>query len=246
MVQIIAVSLLVGFLCGCTSVGGVLLIPAMDAFSSLGLRMVMGTVLFGFFFSGLLGTYLHSRKGSINWRAALPLCLGAAATSYAGALAKEYVAVPSLNNILAVIIIVAGVTSLRPVLGLGRMAESSRKIQDAGLFLIGASVGFFSGLTGAGGPVLSVPMMLIAGYQPLLAVAVAQPFQSVIAFFGSIGNMSIGGIDYRMGFIITLPLLLGVLLGIYSLKFLKPKGLKMAVSAMCIATGAYMLAKSFF
>ena len=63
---LIIMTFVVGFLCGSTSVGGVLLIPVLSACSELGLRTVMGMVLFSFFFAGLVGTYLHRKAGRID------------------------------------------------------------------------------------------------------------------------------------------------------------------------------------
>ena len=115
MVLFAITALIVGFLVGCTSVGGVLLIPVMDAASGIGLHRVTGTALFSFFFGGLLGTYLFHKARIIDWTAAKPLCFGAFLTALPGALAKEYVSVPVLASVLAVLIILAGVSALTPV-----------------------------------------------------------------------------------------------------------------------------------
>lgn len=59
-------AVMVGFFCGCTSVGGILLIPAIVVFSALGMHQAMATALFSFALMAVLGTWLHHRKGSID------------------------------------------------------------------------------------------------------------------------------------------------------------------------------------
>lgn len=246
MVFLSAMTLVVGFLCGSTSVGGVLLVPAMDACLELGLRTVMGTVLFSFFFAGLVGTCMHWKAGRMDWRAALPLCAGCLAAGYPGAMAKEYISIPALNVILAAAIVFAGITSLKPVAAKDRPAPAPSKTRDAQLFLVGAVVAFLSAMTGAGGPVLSVPIMLVLGYAPLMTIAIAQPLQVAVTFSGSIGNVVVGAVDYPVAALITVLMMAGVAAGVHAVRFFKPATLKKAVSLMCIGTGGLMLLNSIF
>jgi uncharacterized membrane protein YfcA len=203
-------------------------------------------VLFSFFFSGLVGAYMHYKAGRIDWRAAWPLCLGCLLSGYPGAVAKEYVSIPALSAILAVAIILAGVTALRPVRGRPRPEPVSSRARDAQLFLIGAVVAFLSAMTGAGGPVLSVPIMLVLGYGPLMTIAIAQPLQVAVTFSGSIGNMVVGAIDYPIAALMTFLMMIGVAAGVYAVRFFKPDTLKRAVSLLCVGTGGYMLCNSLF
>ncbi len=246
MLFLIAVALFVGFLCGCTGVGGVLLIPALNACSDLGLRKVMATLLFSFIFSGLLGSYLYNRARLIDWRGGLPLWLGCALTGVAGSVAKEYVSVPTLGALLGAIIVLAGITAMRPVTGVGLLPAAPRRRQDAVLFLVGAGISFLSCMTGAGGPVLSIPAMLILGYAPITAIAASQPLTIVVTVAGSAGNAFLGDIDYGVGLIMAALQLGGVGAGVYSLRYFKPDALKKIAGLFCAGTGAYMLTRNLF
>jgi uncharacterized protein len=64
----------VGALIGTVGVGGILLIPALAALGGLGIREAMATALFTFTFTGIAGTLLFQRKGSIDWRITWPVC----------------------------------------------------------------------------------------------------------------------------------------------------------------------------
>ncbi|MDL2210761.1 sulfite exporter TauE/SafE family protein, partial [Desulfovibrio sp. OttesenSCG-928-O18] len=244
-VFLVVTTLCVGFVSGCTSVGGVLLIPALLAWTDMDPRTVAGTMLLCFFLSGVYGTFLHYRAGRIDFREAMPMCLGAALFGYAGAITKQYVPVTTVSIMLGVAVILAGYFALRPVSRLGRMADAPAKTRNAGLFAVGAGVAFFCGMTGAGGPVLSVPIMLILGYPALLAVAVARPVQVVLTLSGSIANLMVGAVDFKMALIMCGMLMTGVTVGTYCLRFFKPDFLKTLVSLLCIGTGIFMLVKNF-
>lgn len=55
--------------------GGILLIPAIAVFFALGMHQAMATARFSFALMAILGTWLHHRKGSIDWMQAIPVVL---------------------------------------------------------------------------------------------------------------------------------------------------------------------------
>src|SRR5579884_1693930 len=108
-----AVAAGVGFCIGAAGVGGIILVPAL-MFAGLTTRQAQSTSLFTFLFTGIYGAWLFQRRGSIQWREALPVCAGAAVFSYLGAWANSLIAVGVLNLVVAVIMIAAGVYLLIP------------------------------------------------------------------------------------------------------------------------------------
>lgn len=238
------IALAVGFFCGCTSIGGILLVPAIAACSALDMHESMATALFSFALMSVLGTWLHHRKGSIDWKQAVPLCFGALLFGYAGARINVFLSPVWLGNILAVQILFAGLTVLRPPRRVRfDVTACSLNAQRLFLFALGAFVGFMAGLTGVGGPVLSVPFMIGMGYPPLYSVAIAQPFQVVACSSGSIANMSGGSINYVMGFQITALELVGFYWGIVMAYRMNARRLRATIAYLCLATGLYLLFK---
>ncbi|MEG6550201.1 sulfite exporter TauE/SafE family protein [Desulfocurvibacter africanus] len=245
IVLLALVALLVGTLIGCVGVGGILLIPALAAFSGLTTHMSMATALFSFIFTGIVGTLLYQRKGSIDWRITIPVCLGAVFFGYLGAMVNSHLNAVYLNIALACIIIFAGIYTYRPYTGKGLMAaEGDSGGKRVALFAIGAAVGFGSGLTGVGGPVLSVPMMVILGFSPLTAIATSQVIQIVAAVSGTIGNLKFGGIDFTTGMWVTAVELVGVAIGAYIAHCSGAKRLRTIVAVVCIVVGGFILLKS--
>ena len=76
----------VGFLCGATSIGGILLIPAIQYSTGMPLPLASGTVLCSFFFTAAWGTWLHWKGGSLQKEIVLPQCIGAMIFGFFGAL----------------------------------------------------------------------------------------------------------------------------------------------------------------
>ena len=231
--------LLVGFLCGATSIGGILLIPAIQYCADMPVALASGTALCSFFFTSAWGTYLHWRRGNLERAMVLPQSLGAAVFGCLGALAKAVVGNAALSAILAVLIILSGAGALRQPRPLRSMSTEKGRFRY--LLFVGCFVGFLAGLTGMGGPVLSIPMQIIMGFHPFAAVAAAQPFQMFACLSGSAGNIILDMIDWKVAMLSVVLQGIGVWLGIWAAGFLDTSMLKKCIAAMCIGTGAMML-----
>ena len=242
-VLLLVVAVVVGTLIGTVGVGGILLIPALSAITGMSTHMAMGTSLFSFVFTGLLGTWLYQRHGSIDWRVTIPVCAGGLLAGYPGALVNAHAPAHVLNLVLGAIIVFAGVYALRPAGGGTRVHEGTVS-QTLGLVLIGAVVGFGSGLTGVGGPVLSVPLMVVLGFAPLTAIATSQVIQITAAASGSVGNMLHGFVDVSLAVWITGAELVGVVCGARLAHAVSGGALKKMVSVVCILLGGYLVIRS--
>ena len=235
------VSLLAGTLIGTIGIGGILLIPALAYFAQFTTRVAMATALFSFIFTGVTGTYLYQSRRSIDWRITVPVCSGAFCFSYLGALVNSMVNTTVLNLALAGVITFAGAFTLRPFHGREFVFEHKNPLHLVMLVLIGATVGFMSGLTGTGGPVLSVPLMVIAGFPPLTSIATSQVIQIAAAVSGTIGNMANGAIDFGVAAWVTVMELVGVMIGVRIAHAAASHQLRRSVAIMCLVVGVVLL-----
>lgn len=71
MGMMIVVGFIVGFLVGCTGMGGIILIPALVYLSGLSSHVAMGTTLFTFIFTTSLCSWLYIRLGHVDWKATI-------------------------------------------------------------------------------------------------------------------------------------------------------------------------------
>lgn len=235
------VSFVAGTLIGTIGIGGILLIPALAFFAQFTTRVAMATALFSFIFTGVIGTWLYQGRGSIDWRITVPVCSGAFCFSYFGALVNSMVNTAALNLILAAIIAFAGAFTLRPFHGREFVFEHKNPLHLVMLLLIGATVGFMSGLTGTGGPVLSVPIMVIIGFSPLTSIATSQVIQIAAAVSGTIGNVANGTIDFGVAAWVTVMELVGVMIGVRIAHAAASHQLRKLVAIMCLVVAVVLL-----
>ena len=224
MGMMIVVGFIVGFLVGCTGMGGIILIPALVYLSGLSSHVAMGTTLFTFIFTTSLCSWLYIRLGHVE------------------ADVKAFTAAPYLNLILALLILLAGALVFCPVRGRRfSFMEEGRRSRFWVLFAVGSGVGFVAGLTGAGGPVLSVPIMIALGFPPLIAIGAGQVYSVPVALSGSAANFLHGAIDYKVGALMIVIQILGILLGVYMANRMDTTKLRKMVAWVCLFCGGFIL-----
>jgi len=233
----------VGMLIGAVGVGGILLIPALGVFAGLPVHAAMATALFTFAFTGIAGTIMFQRHGSIDWRITRPVLLGGALFSFAEAWVNSLTGPGMLAMILAGVIIFVGVYTLAAWYGVPHSAFHGRwKAQRMLLFALDVIAGFGSGLTGVGGPALSVPLMVLCGFPALTAIGTSQVIQIVAATFGTLGNLEYGTIDFGIASTVTLLEIAGVLLGARIVHAVDAVLLRKFVAVLCILVGGGLMA----
>jgi uncharacterized protein len=231
----------VGLLIGTVGVGGVLMVSFLALYGGMSggltIHQAAATSLFTFLFTGILGTFLYQRRGSIDWRVAIPVCAAALVFGFVGAAAAAMIDARPLAILIALIIVAAGVYVLFPV-----KPRAGRGSGDTWLLAgVGAVSGFGSGFSGAGGPLFSVPLMVILRYAPLTAVATSQVLQIVAATSGSVENGRHGFIDWNTAAVITVFELLGVIVGVRLAHVASALVLRRLAGILCVATGDLLL-----
>ncbi|HEX4986737.1 MAG TPA: sulfite exporter TauE/SafE family protein [Burkholderiales bacterium] len=239
---LLAASLAVGVFIGAAGVGGVLLIPALMAFAHLAIHEAAATALFSFLFTGVLGTWLFMRRGSIAWRTSWPVCAGAFAFACAGAFAGMALPSRALTWIVAAVILGAGVHILwrRPP---AQGGAGGRAVTGRALFGVGAAAGFGAGLSGAGGPLFSVPLMLALHFDPLVAVGTGQVVQIAAAASGSAGNWMHGTIRCDVALPVTVAELAGVAIGVWLAHKAGARQLRYAAAILCVVSAVAMVVR---
>lgn len=234
-----ATCLLVGILVGLAGVGGILIPPALILLSGLEPHEAMGTALASFLPVGVAGTVLYRRLGHVDWAKAVPYMLGGLA-ALPGALLGAHVDASLLVLLLACIILFAGYCAMRP---LKRGGGGTFWQSGVGFFCIGAVTALLAGMTGAGGPVLSIPWMIAGGVSPMTAVGLAMPYQVVTALFGTLGNIGDGYVNWGL-----LPPLCGLemagfVVGLALAKRTPTGVLRIVIGGLCCVLGLFLLAR---
>lgn len=233
-------ALVVGVLIGMVGVGGVLLPPGLVAFGGLTANEATATSTWAFVFTGVVGTIAYAWRGVVPWGMLLRLSIGVVPAAFVGALVNATLPASVVLLGLAALTIFVGVHQLRP----GSARAVAAEPGAAALVAIGAFVGFGSALTGTGGPVLLVPILLTIGVAPLRAVAVSQAVQLPVVVSGSIGYFQTGLVDVRLGTLLGILAALGTFVGAVVATRIHAEGLRKIVAVACIAAGAFLIVRA--
>ena len=203
-------SVLVGGLIGCIGVGGVLLVPAMVYLAGLDIRTAVAAAMFSYLFTGLIGASIYARHGSIRWSMALWLCLAAMPAAFIGAWASNVVPPDWLKLFIAILVLLAGLNAWRPT---PESATGRETLSRSGLLGSGAVTGLGSALSGTGGPLILVPLLLSLNLPVLTVIGLSQAIQLPIAALATAGNLTYGRLDPILGLTIAAGLALGSVIG---------------------------------
>ena len=227
--------IIVGIAIGATGIGGVLLVPLLAYVLGLPVPAAIAMALWSYLWSGLVAVWLYARHGSVPWRPALWLCLAAAPAAYLGALAVAVVPSPLLEALIAAILVAAGFNALRqPRIG----TSAARPLGTPALAALGGVTGFAAALTGAGGALILVPLLVALGEPVLLSIGLGQVIQLPIAAVATLANLRQGRIDLLLGSVLAAALSLGIALGVPLAHRLPQAALRRLLALTMLAAGA--------
>ena len=233
-------AVVVGGLIGMVGVGGVLLPPGLVALSDLSANEATATSTLAFVFTGVVGTLAYAWRGVVPWDMLARLAVGAVPAAFVGALVNATLPAPVVMLGLASLTLFVGVQQLLP-----RAAREARdRLGTTTLVAVGAFVGFGSALTGTGGPVLLVPVLLALGVAPLRAVAVSQGVQLPVVLAGTAGYLQTGLVDVRLGVVLGGIAALGTVAGAVVATRIPAEGLRRIVALACIAAGVFLVVRA--
>ncbi len=229
-----------GVLIGCVGIGGVILVPALVYGAGLSFPAASGAPLCAFIVSGFVGVYEYSKAGSIGWGMTAWLWAGALPLAFAGAVLVSAVAPTLLELAIGLLAVGAGLQ----VLLQHRHAEPrspERTLPAPGLAAIGGVTGLLSALTGTGGPLVLMPLLLSLELPVLAALGLAQAIQLPVAVAATAGNLLTGALDVRLALILAGGIAVGTWVGARAAHALPAAALRRGVSVLLVLVGGLML-----
>lgn len=233
-------SVFVGVLIGGVGIGGVLLVPMLTYLLGLDIHTAIAAAMFSYLFSGAVGGLVYARRKSIQWKAAFWLFAGAALGAFLGAYLSSATSARGLELFIAILIVLAGANALRSS-GDGKFRE--RPLPPAALMAIGGVTGIGSALSGTGGPLVLVPLLVFLRLPALTAVGLSQVIQVPIAASATLGNVLYGNVDMVIGAAIAAGLMLGVAGGARLAHFVSQEILQRGVAGVLVAVGLFMIGR---
>ena len=230
---------LAGMSIGMIGVGGVIVVPGMHYLLGIPVPTAIAAAMMGYMLTGLVGTVIYAREGSIRWSMAGWLCAGAMPAALAGAWLSNTVPGAALELLIGALTLGSGLYALAGI-GTDRTTDGA-PLSGPLLVGIGALTGVLSAMTGTGGPLVLVPLMIWMQMPVLTAIGLSQAVQLPIATLATAGNFAFGAPDLVMGATLAIGLAAGSLAGA-RLAHKAPRGvLKKVVAAMLCLVGVVIL-----
>jgi len=239
---LVAVVFIVGILIGGVGIGGVLLVPSLNYFSSVPLHVAIPACMVGYIFTGLIGAIIYAKQGTINWPLALKICFGALPGAYFGGYALPFFPAYSLEIAIGILILISGLDAL---FRHSRQQLAQPPSGNIELILIGFVTGVGSALSGTGGPLLLIPILLWRKTPILTAIGLSQAVQVPISLTATISNMAYSKVDFSLGLTLALLLGTGAIVGAKFIHILPVTFLKKLVAIILVMVGIMILFRAF-
>lgn len=246
-----------GFTLGLLGGGGsILTVPILVYVLAIDPVLATAYSLFVVGSTSVVGAIRKSMEGLVDWKTGLIF----AVPSLIAVFLTRYLLVPaipddlfSVGNFLftkeiaimvffAIVMLLAAYSMIK---GRKEQQENLKPLNIPMVLAEGLIVGLVTGLVGAGGGFLIVPaLVLLVGLRMKVAVGTSLIIIAIKSLIGFLGDLGSGqDIDWSFLLIFTAFSALGMFVGIYATKFVKPAALKKGFGWFVLAMGIFILLK---
>ncbi len=205
--------LLAGLAVGATSIGGIVVVPVLTELAGVPVQEAIAASSFGFLFTGAAAIFLQGNTARITRSKSLPpfsRLYGAALVGAAlGALTLSWLPPTLARGVIAALAVLSGVVAMsrsEPASTPGAVQYPQR---PSTLIAFGVVVGCASAWSGTGGPVLLLPILMLARVPTALSIEMAQGIQLPIAVAATAVNILKGTLNFELGLQLGMLLLFG-------------------------------------
>jgi uncharacterized protein len=243
---------LVGFLVGLTGMGGgALMTPFLILVVGTRPLVAVGTDLAYGAITKLAGAYLHWRQGTVDMAlvkrlATTSVPAGVAAVVTLHLLPEADGTVDrAVRQALGVVLILVAILLLVRLMGVGRLAISTRwreRLQGRGTYATGGIVGFLVGLTSVGSGSLLVPF-LVAVF-PLTAAQVVGTdvfHAAILVSATALAHAQGGAVDWSLTIALLIGSIPGVALGSWVAPRMPARALRVGLACLLLMTGITLI-----
>jgi uncharacterized membrane protein YfcA len=229
---------LAGLLIGAAGIGGVILVPLLVYFAGVDIHTSIAAALAAFFVSGFVGTVVYSQRGIIQWIDFVSISLGAVPGSLIGAYTLPKINSQLLTFFIALTLIASAVRQIKS----NKIEDPpSRRVSKYQMALVGLATGFFSVLSGTGGPLVLLPLLTWLSVPLVKAIGLSQAIQLPIAMFATVGNELSNLVNWDLVLFLAIGLAFGSFVGAKLSKRLPVEHIKTLVAFLLFGSGSYMI-----
>lgn len=210
----VGLAVLIGLSLGLLGGGGsILAVPLLVYVADLPAKEAIATSLLVVGVTSAVGVLPHARAGRIRWRTGLLFGVAGMVGAYAGGRLAVFVPAAVLLTGFAVMMLATAAAMIR-----GRRANGGEpappELPVLRVLVDGVVVGLVTGLVGAGGGFLVVPVLALLGGLPMpVAVGTSLVVIAMKSFAGLAGYLSNTSIDWSLAAMVTAAAVAGSLAG---------------------------------
>ncbi|MDZ5607392.1 sulfite exporter TauE/SafE family protein [Bacillus pseudomycoides] len=244
MIVIFLIGFVGSFISGMVGIGGaiinypmVLYIPVLLGFTSYTAHEVSGITAIQVFFATFAGVWAYRKSGYINKTLVLYMGTSILVGSFVGSLGSKVLEEGQINIVYAILATVAAIMMFVPKRNQSDFPLEALTYNKGLASILAFSVGAFSGIVGAGGAFLLVPIMLVIlkiSTHMTIATSLAITFISSIGI--TIGKVTTGQVVVLPSIIIAIASLIASPLGASVGKRLNQKILQWILAILIVST----------
>lgn len=243
-------NLIVGVLLGMSSIGGFLLPLIYVGFLQLPLRESLALSFLSYAVAGIIGSYSYWKAKNIDVKLAMVISVGSIPGSFIGVQLNFLIPDQLAKLVMYLFVLLSGLSLLikRKEREDSQGRHKSKLLKNKiSIFIIGLIIAAVCALTGAGGPILLVPLITSLGLNIRVAVGVGL-FNSVIIAIPSVfGYFQHTNMDEIALLIVASVVgqIIGITNGTFLANKIKIDHLLYLIASITIVTSLYMLVTLF-
>ena len=209
--------LLAGLVVGATSIGGIVVVPVLTELAGVPLQEAIAASSFGFLFTGAAAIFLQGIAAPVTRSKSPPpfaRLYGAALIGAAlGALTLSWLPPALARSVIAALAVLSGLVAMSRSEPAWTPGAAQYPQRTSILITLGVVVGCASAWSGTGGPVLLLPILMLARVPMALSIELAQGIQLPIAAAATAVNILKGTLNFQFGLQLGMLLLFGWAVG---------------------------------
>lgn len=235
---------LANIIVGISGIAGFLLPIIFVGYLKLNLSTALALSFISFLTSGIIGSYRYNKSGNLNLHFGIIVSIGSFVGAILGVKLNSMIPLETAKLFLYLVVLLSGLSILIRKNKENNNSESKLLNNKLFIVLLGVITGAICSLSGAGGPILVMPILVSLGMSVRIAIAVSLFDSIFIALLAFIGYLFLAKDETNiLLFLITSILFqtIGVLIGTKYSNKINVNILKKSVAIFSILIAIYMI-----
>lgn len=233
-----------GVVFGLGGPGGTVIVAGLFALLALPPGALAGTAAGALVVLFVAGSGVYARSGDVDWRVTLLLVPTGLVGTQVGILLNAHVSKRAFSLFFGAFVLLVGVALLyRELRGTDAVRDvGTRTMSGMAVFGgIGFGVGVVGGLTGLGGPAITVPALIVLDVPLLEAIGTGQVLGAAVTAGTTVAYLQRGLVHVSTALLLAPPLVAGLICGWYLVHRVDDRWLKLGIGTLLVLLVPYFL-----